>query len=83
MVAGDETHGNVPWNYAIAASGFSMALASPFLGAAADHYGARKRFVLFFTILCVVRAALLWFGAPGAVMRKDNRKKYSTMRSAL
>src|SRR5271165_5895200 len=51
VVAGDETHGNVLWNYAIAASGFLMALASPFLGAAADHYGARKGFVLFFTIL--------------------------------
>ena len=68
VVAGDETHGNVLWNYAIAASGFLMALASPFLGAAADHYGARKGFVLVFTILCVVPAALLWFGAPGAVM---------------
>ena len=65
-VVGDETHGAALWGYAIAASGFIIALLSPFVGAVVDHYGARKPGLLLFSLLCVVPTALLYFAAPGA-----------------
>lgn len=66
-IVGDENHGAALWSYAIAASGFIVALASPFLGALADHYGARKPGLLLFSLLCAVPTALLYFAAPGMV----------------
>ena len=66
-VVGDETAGAALWSYAIAASGFLIALASPFLGAVADHYGARKPGLVLFSALCIVPTALMYFVAPGLV----------------
>lgn len=66
-VVGDETQGAALWSYAIAISGFIIALASPFLGAVADHYGARKPGLALFSALCIVPTALLYFAAPGMV----------------
>jgi len=67
-IVGDENHGAALWSYAIAASGFITALASPFLGALADHYGARKPGLLLFSLLCIVPTALLYFAAPGMAL---------------
>lgn len=66
-IVGDETHGTALWSYAIAASGFIIAIASPVAGAIADHYGARKPGLALFSALCVVPTALLYFAAPGMV----------------
>lgn len=66
-VVGDETAGAALWSYAIAASGFLIALVSPFLGAVADHYGARKPGLVLFSALCIVPTALMYFVAPGLV----------------
>lgn len=63
-IVGDETLGAAQWGMAIAASGLIIAVISPFLGAVADHYGARKPWVLLFTLLCAVPTALLYFGVP-------------------
>lgn len=63
-IVGDETLGTAQWGMAIAASGLIIAVISPFLGAVADHYGARKPWVLLFTLLCAVPTALLYFGVP-------------------
>lgn len=65
-VVGDETVGAAWWGYAIALSGFVIALLSPALGAVADHYGARKPGLLFFSVLCVVPTMLLYFAVPQA-----------------
>lgn len=67
-IVGDENHGAALWSYAIAASGFIVALASPFLGALADHYGARKPGLLLFTLLCIAPTLLLYFAAPGMAL---------------
>lgn len=64
-VVGDETAGAAQWSAAIAVSGAVIAILSPFLGAIADHYGARKPWVLLFTVLFCVPTALLYFGVPG------------------
>lgn len=63
-IVGDETAGSAQWGYAIALSGILIALLSPPLGAIADDYGARKKFLTFFSLLCIVPTALLWFAVP-------------------
>lgn len=65
-MVGDETHGAAQWSAAIAVSGAIIAVLSPFLGAIADHYGARKPWVLGFTVLFSMLTALLYFGVPQA-----------------
>lgn len=63
-IVGDEVAGSAQWGYALALSGILIALLSPPLGAIADDYGARKKFLIFFSLLCVIPTALLWFAAP-------------------
>lgn len=63
-IVGDETAGSAQWGYALALSGILIALLSPPLGAIADDYGARKTFLTFFSLLCVIPTALLWFAVP-------------------
>lgn len=65
-MVGDETAAAAQWGVAIAISGLLIAFLSPFMGAVADHYGARKPWMLGFTLLCVLATALLYFGMPGA-----------------
>lgn len=67
-IVGDETQGSALWSYAIAASGFVIALMSPVLGAVADHYGARKPWLLSFSAICIVSCALLYFAAPNPAL---------------
>ncbi len=63
-IVGDETTGSAQWSFAIALSGLAIAVASPVLGAVADHYGARKHWLAVMTVLFVIPTALLWFGMP-------------------
>lgn len=64
MVIGDTARGTAMWTYALAASGILIALISPVLGAIADHYGARKRWLTVFMLISVMATAMLWFGMP-------------------
>ncbi len=64
-VVGDEIRGSALWSYAMGISGIAIACISPAMGALADHYGARKPFLGFFSLVCIVPAALLYFAAPG------------------
>lgn len=63
-IVGDEVAGSAQWGYALALSGILIALLSPPLGAIADDYGARKKFLIFFSLLCVIPTAFLWFAVP-------------------
>lgn len=65
-VVGDEIAGSALWGYAIAASGLLIAIASPILGAVADHYGARKPWLVAFSALCIVATCLMYFAVPSA-----------------
>ncbi|MAZ76120.1 MAG: MFS transporter [Micavibrio sp.] len=60
-LVGDEIEGSALWGYAIAGSGVAIALLAPFLGAVADHAGSRKKWIAFFSALCIVATSLLWF----------------------
>ncbi len=63
-VAPDPVTGTAHWGYAMSASALAVAVASPILGAIADHSGRRKPWIAVFTAVCVATTAALWFAAP-------------------
>lgn len=63
-IAGDETTGTALWGNMIGIAGLVIALSAPFLGSIADEGGRRKPWILFFTVVCVIGCALLWFAEP-------------------
>ncbi|UCG23599.1 MAG: MFS transporter [Chloroflexota bacterium] len=65
VVGGAE--GSRLWGLAIAIAMLVVAISSPFLGAIADFSGAKKRFLLFFTVMACLFTAGLFFAAPGRV----------------
>jgi UMF1 family MFS transporter len=64
MVATDEIQGTYQWANATALAGVIIAVFSPIFGAIADHSGRHKRWLLFFTLLCIGSTALLWYAYP-------------------
>ncbi|HMD13939.1 MAG TPA: MFS transporter, partial [Bacteroidota bacterium] len=56
------------WGLAVSISMILAALLSPPLGAAADYSQNRKRFLLWFTLLCIIPTALLFFIQEGMVI---------------
>jgi UMF1 family MFS transporter len=63
-VAANPVLGTYQWANAIALAGIIIAVLSPLLGAIADYGGYHKRWLLFFTLVCVVSSALLWRAYP-------------------
>jgi MFS transporter, UMF1 family len=64
-VASDPASGQSLWGFATAASGLTIALLSPVLGAIADASGRRKPWIAAFGTLLVIGSCLMWFGRPG------------------
>jgi UMF1 family MFS transporter len=56
------------WGYAVGIAMLVVALTSPVLGTIADFSGSKKRFLFFYTALCCVFTALLFFVGPGDVL---------------
>jgi len=68
LVVGNATgHGDFLWGAAISTAMIIGALTSPLLGGIADHAGARKRFFIAFTVVCVATTALMATVRPGMV----------------
>ncbi len=63
-IVGDETLGSAQWSFAIAASGIVIAILGPLLGAVADNSGARKSWIFWLSMICIVPCAFLWFSTP-------------------
>lgn len=63
-IAENEIMGTYQWASATSLAGIIIALTSPLFGAIADHGGHHKRWLLFFTWLCIISTALLWFAYP-------------------
>lgn len=63
-VAENAIIGTYQWANATALAGVIIALASPLFGAIADHGGQHKRWLLFFTLMCIISSGLLWFAYP-------------------
>jgi UMF1 family MFS transporter len=64
-VVGDPVRGQALWGAAAAIGGAAVAVLAPVLGAVADRTGARKRWLLAFSIPYVLGCAGFWLAAPG------------------
>lgn len=63
-IAVDEITGTYQWANATACAGVLIAILGPIFGAISDHRGRHKRWLLFFTLVCIICSALLWFATP-------------------
>lgn len=63
-VIGNAVAGQVLWGYTQAAMGIAIALLSPVLGAVADQTGNRKKWVVWFSLMCIIGCLVLWFSIP-------------------
>ena len=55
----NETLGDAMWGYAGSVTMLIIALSAPVLGAIADFGGSKKKFVIFYTLVCIVFTALM------------------------
>lgn len=60
--------GDFYWSIGTSVSMLVTALISPVLGAIADHSAGKKRFLLFFTLVCIASTALLYFIQKGDIL---------------
>jgi UMF1 family MFS transporter len=66
-VASGEAIGDLYWSIATSISMIITAIISPVLGAIADYSAGKKRFLLFFTLLCIVATSSLYFIGEGTI----------------
>ena len=70
FVVGDEGGvGELWWARAVSLSALIVAATSPLLGAVADRGGARKRFMLVYTLLCLAGVSMMSTLEQGMVVR--------------
>jgi len=67
-IVSDQQIGDLYWSIAISASMIITAIISPVLGAIADYSAGKKRFLLFFTMLCIISTSLLYFLSKGDIL---------------
>jgi len=68
-VVGNETgQGNWWWGLCVSVSALIVAVSSPLLGAIADRGGARKKFMLAYTAVCLIGVLLMTLLRPGMVI---------------
>ncbi len=68
VVAQGESIGDLYWSLATSISMIITAIISPVLGAIADYSAGKKRFLLFFTLLCIFSTASLYFVNQGNIL---------------
>ena len=69
LVVGNATgRGDFVWGAAISTAMAIGALTSPLFGGIADHAGARKRFFVGFTVVCIATTTLMATVRPGMVL---------------
>lgn len=68
IVADGEPIGDLYWSFGTSISMIVTAIISPVLGAIADFSAGKKRFLLFFTIMCIIATASLFFVGPGQIL---------------
>jgi MFS transporter, UMF1 family len=64
-VVGDPVRGQALWGTALSVAGAITAISAPLLGAIADRTGARKPWVLAFSLPFVLGVSGLWAATPG------------------
>ena len=68
VVTGGMAESDFLWGASFSISMLITATISPFLGAIADHSAGKKRFLLAFTLLCIVATSMLYFVYAGMVV---------------
>ena len=68
VIASGEPVGDLYWSIGVSLSMVITAIISPVLGAIADFSAGKKRFLLFFTLVCISSTALLYFTGEGTVL---------------
>jgi len=66
-VASGQPIGDLYWSIGTSTAMIITAVISPVLGAIADYSAGKKRFLLFFTILCIAGTSLLYFVQAGEI----------------
>lgn len=66
-VAGNEAIGDLYWSISTSIAMVITAIISPLLGAIADYNAGKKRFLLCFTLLCILGTSSLYFIGPGQI----------------
>jgi len=67
VVAQGQPIGDLYWSIGTSLAMVITAIISPILGAIADYSAGKKRFLLFFTLLCIAATASLYFVESGDV----------------
>jgi UMF1 family MFS transporter len=67
VIAGGTPIGDFYWSLGTSISMIITAFISPVLGAIADYSAGKKRFLLFFTMLCIICTSLLYFTGKGNI----------------
>jgi len=68
VIADKKPVGDLFWSLGISISMIITGIISPILGAIADYSAGKKRFLLFFTLLCIIPTSLLYFTGRGDVL---------------
>ena len=66
-IADGKPIGDLFWSLGISISMFITAIIAPILGAISDYSAGKKRFLLLFTLLCVIPTGLLYFTGSGDI----------------
>jgi UMF1 family MFS transporter len=69
IVGNEDGRGTGWWSMSVSTSVLIVALSAPLLGAIADRSGVRKRFMLFFTGLCLAGVLLFTTLEPGMALQ--------------
>ncbi|HQF42891.1 MAG TPA: MFS transporter [Ignavibacteriaceae bacterium] len=67
VVAEGKSIGDLYWSIGTSLAMIITAIISPILGAIADYSAGKKRFLLFFTLLCIVATSSLFFVGEGEI----------------
>ncbi len=68
VIANKEPIGDLYWSIGISASMIITAIISPVLGAIADFSAGKKRFLLLFTLMCIIPTSFLYFAESGDIL---------------
>ncbi|PID58736.1 MAG: MFS transporter [Ignavibacteriae bacterium] len=66
-IAEGKSIGDLYWSLGISISMIITAILAPVLGAISDYSAGKKRFLLLFTLMCIIPTALLYFTGKGDV----------------
>ncbi|MCF8261049.1 MAG: MFS transporter [Melioribacteraceae bacterium] len=67
VIAEDQPIGDLYWSIGTSVSMLITAIISPILGAIADYSFGKKRFLLFFTLICIAGTGLMYFLEAGMI----------------